>query len=131
MVCRGALWAIYFLFLQEQIKGIIICQAMTCAESSSKKGEHLLRKSMPATKDFTTNDLSILRIGPFSPAKRTAHCLSQLSTVSTPLARLSPLDASHSTHHKTTVTMATCVFNVGTGWASAQGETCSAPADIL
>ena len=44
-------------------------KAMTCAENGSEKRAHLLRKSMPATKDFTTNDLSILRIGPFSPAK--------------------------------------------------------------
>jgi len=75
---------------------------------------------MPATKDFTTNDLSILRIGPFSPAKRTAHCLSQLWTVSTLLARLSQIAANHSTHHKTAVKMATCVFNDGPRWAQAR-----------
>jgi hypothetical protein len=67
----------------------------------------LLRKSMPATKDFTTKDLSILRIGPFSPAKRIARSLSHLLTVSTPFARLSQLAGSHSTHHQTTVTIST------------------------
>ena len=82
-------------------------KAMMRAGNSGERGAHLLRKSMPATKDFTTKDLSILRIGPFSPAKRIARSLSHLLTVSTPFARLSQLAGSHSTHHQTTVTIST------------------------
>ena len=56
---------------------------------------------MPATKDFTTNDLSILRIGPFSPA------LNPEPRGPPAICQLSQLAPSHSTPHKTTVTTAT------------------------